>query len=93
MAQEVENSRFHELLMFWALEARISSFYYTELIELNQENQGTSLEKMGKEISTKSETQEFRNFGNLRCPLFEFLKSRIPVFLLMRDDESWIFAN
>ena len=34
----------------------------------------------------KSETQEFRNFGNLKCPLFEFLKFRNPEFLIIRND-------
>ena len=74
--------------MFLVREARISSLYYTELLELNQEKiQGTPLEKMGKEISKNSELQKFRNFGNLRCPLFEFLKFRIPDFLIIRNDK------
>ena len=47
---------------------------------------------MGTYVSKKSETQEFRNFGNLKCPLFEFLKFRIPDFLITRNDtivKSW----
>ena len=47
--------------MFLALEARISSFYLVELLELNQEKSGNIPGKMGEEISTKSETQEFCN--------------------------------
>ena len=52
---------------------------------LNQikKSQGTSLDEMGKHFSKKSETQEFRNFGNLRCPLFEFLKFGNPDFLII----------
>ena len=73
--------------MFWALEARISSFYYTELLELNQENQGASLDFLGKHFSKDSETQEFRNFGNLSLPFFEFLNFRIPGFLIIKNDE------
>ena len=42
---------------------------------------------MEKHFSKKSETQEFQNFGNLMCPLFEFLKFRLPGFLLIRNDE------
>ena len=58
-----------------------------------KKNQGTSLDKMGKHFPNNSGTQEFRNFGNLKCPLFEFLKFRNPGFLLIRHDESgfWIF--
>ena len=89
----MENSTFHELLMFWVREARISSFYYTRILQKIQENQGTSLGKLGKYVSKKSETQEFRNFGNLRCPLFEFLKFRIPDFLIIRNDEFLKFMK
>ena len=48
---------------------------------------------MGKHFSKNSETQKFRNFGNLSLPIFEFLKFRNPGFLLIRNDEStfWIF--
>ena len=35
---------------------------------------------MGKHFSKNSELQNFRNFGNLSLPLFEFLKFWIPVF-------------
>ena len=52
---------------------------------------------MGKHFSKNSETQYFRNVGNLSLPVFEFLKFRIPEFaflkirmpgfLLMRSDE------
>ena len=42
---------------------------------------------MGKHFSKKSETQEFRNFGNLKCPVFEFWKLRIPDFLIERNDK------
>ena len=61
--------------MFWALEARISSFYSTELLELkikSRKIQGASLEKMEQYFSEKSETQEFRKFGNVSLPVFEF---------------------
>ena len=44
-------------------------------------------EKMGKHFSKNSETQDFRNFGNLSLPVFEFLKFRIPVFLIIKNDE------
>ena len=37
----------------------------------------------------KSETQEFRNSGNLRCPLFEFLKFRIPDIWWLEMMSSW----
>jgi hypothetical protein len=33
MAQDTENSRFHEFLMFLVLEPHISSFYYAKLLE------------------------------------------------------------
>ena len=45
------------------------------------------MEKMGKYFSTKSETQELRNFGNLSLPICEFLKFRIPDFLIIRNNE------
>ena len=45
--------------------------------------------KMGKRFLKNSETQEFRNFGNLSLPLFEFLKFRFPEFLLIRNVNSW----
>ena len=48
---------------------------------------------MGKEISKNSELQKFRNFGNLRCPLFEFLKFRNPGFLVIRNDEFMEFMK
>ena len=53
----------------------------------SRKNQGTSLGKMGKHLSTKSETQDFRNFGNLSLPFFEFLNLRIPEFLIIINDE------
>ena len=53
--------------------------YFNEI----KKNQGTSLEKMGKYFSRNSETQEFPNFGNLRCPPFW----KIEIL------NSWIFAN
>ena len=80
MAKDIEDSRFHELLMFWALEARISSFYQTELLELKQEKSGNIPGKMGKYYSKKFETQELRNFGNLSLPVFEFLNFRNLIF-------------
>ena len=42
---------------------------------------------MGKYFSKNSKTQEFQNVGNLKCPLFEFLKFRIPEFLIIENDE------
>ena len=75
MAQDIENSTFHELLMFWALEARISPFIRPEDLNKIKKNQGNSLEHMGKHFPRNSETQEFRKFGNLRCTLLEFLNS------------------
>ena len=74
--------------MFLAREARTSSIYYTELLELNQEKSGNIPGKNRKYFSTNSELQDFRNFGNLSCPLFEFLKFRNSGFLLIRNDES-----
>ena len=44
--------------------------------------------KNGEILLRNSETQEFRNFGNLRCPLFEFLKFRIPVFLIILENHE-----
>ena len=72
MAQDIENSTFHHFLMFLVREARIFSFYCTELLQLNQEKSGNIPGTMGKPFSKNSETQEFRNFGNLRCPLLNF---------------------
>ena len=37
----------------------------------------------------KSETQKIRNSGNLSCPCFAFLKSRIQDFLRIRTDQFW----
>ena len=65
MAQDVENSTFHELLMFLVLEARISSFYYTRIFENIKKKQGTPLEKKDKNI--------FRRILNLRN--FEMLET------------------
>ena len=42
---------------------------------------------MGKHFSKKSETQEFRNFGNLSLPFFEFLKFRISEIVIIKNDE------
>ena len=75
------------------LEARISSFYFVELLELNQESSGNIPGKMGKPFLEKSETQDFRNFGNLSLPFSEFLKFRNPGFLLIRNDESLEMMN
>ena len=55
-----------------------------------KKNKGASLEKMGKHFSKNSETQYFRFFGNLSLPFFEFLeflKFRIPEFLIIKNDE------
>ena len=82
MAQEVENSTFHELLTFLVLEARISSLYYTELLELIQEKSGTSLEKWEK---------KFRR--NLELKIFEILETLAFHFWIFEIQNSWIFAN
>ena len=80
--------------MFLALEARISPFYYTRILELNQEKSGNIPGKNGKLFfSKKFETQKFQNFGNLSLPIFEFLKFRNPGFLLIRNDESLEMMN
>ena len=73
--------------MFLVLEARISSFYLTELLELNQEKSGNIPAFFGKHFSKNSELQDFRNFGNLSLPLFDFLEFRIPGFLIIENDE------
>ena len=73
--------------MFLVLEARISSFYLVELLELNQEKSGNIPGQKRGTNSKKSETQEFRNFGNLKCPFFEFLNFIIPEFLIIKNDE------
>ena len=57
------------------------------LLQKIQENLGTSWEKYHL---WKSENLNFRNFQNSRnlmCPLFEFLKFRIPELLIIRNDE------
>ena len=76
-------------MIFWGLEARISLFIRPEYLKQIKKNQGTSLDKMGKHFSKKSESQEFRNFGNLSLPIFEFLKLRIPVFWWLKMMNSW----
>ena len=70
------------------MEARISSFCLTELLELNQKKSGNVPGKIGKSFLKNYETQEFRFFGNLSLPIFDFLKFRNPGFLLIRNDES-----
>ena len=47
----VDLSTFHELLTFWALEARISSFYYTRILLKNQEKTGNIPGTNGKIVS------------------------------------------
>ena len=71
-------------------------FIRPEYFNKIKKNHGTSLEKRGT-FFEKSETQEFRNSGNLKCPLFdfwkfwipdfEFMKFRIPDFLIIKNDE------
>ena len=62
MAQDIENSTFHELLTFLVLEARISSFYLVELLELIQEKSGNIPGKNGK--------RNFEEFWNSRISKF-----------------------
>ena len=48
MARDIENSRFHKLLVCLVLGARISSFYYTRILEQkSRKKQGASWENMG----------------------------------------------
>ena len=58
MAYDIENSTFHDFLMFLALEASISSIYWTELLELNQEKSRNILEswenKVGRNLKLKN---------------------------------------
>ena len=91
-------SRFHgirhrKLNISWIIDVLGSgSPYFFILLDsitwIKSRKSGNILGKNGKKTEI-SETQEFRNFGNLMCPLFEFLKFRIPGFLLIRNDESW----
>ena len=86
-------SRFHgirhrKLNISWIIDVLGSgSPYFCILLDQNtsiksRKNQETSLEKMGKLFLWKSETQEFQNFRNLRCP-----------FLIFGIQNSWIFDN
>ena len=52
-----------------------------------RQNQGSSWEKYDLWKGENWNVRNFRNSGNLRCPLFEFLKFRIPDFLIIRNDE------
>ena len=62
MAWDIENSAFHELLVFLVLEARISPFYSTRILEANQEKIRDHPEKYGN--------QSFRNVRNMSGPTF-----------------------
>ena len=53
----------------------------------NQEKSGNIPGKNGKYFLRNYETQEFRNFGNLRCKIFAVLKFRIPEILIIKNDE------
>ena len=68
----MENSTFHELLTFWALEARISSFYVTELLEVNQEKIREHLWEKWENIFRR--ILELKNFEILETLAFHFLR-------------------
>ena len=87
---------FWELLnfsIFWTGSGPWNPVFLMNLLGKVRENLGTSWEKYYLWKSENWHFENFRNYGNLMCPLFEFLKLRIPGFLLTRSDESWIFAN
>ena len=67
---------------------RICGRYYTKLLqkilESIWEHHTTNIIYGNMRIEN---FRNFRNLENLRCPVFEFLKFRIPVFLIIRNDE------
>ena len=87
MAEDIENSTFHHFLMFLVREARISFILLDQNTSIESRKIREHPWKNGKYFSKISETQEFRNVGNLKCPLFEFLEFRIPEFLIIKNDE------
>ena len=72
------NWTFHELLTFLVLEARISSFYLVELLELNQEKIREHPWKKWKNIFRR--ILNFRIFEILETLAFHFLNFGILIF-------------
>ena len=73
--------------IFWTRSGPLNLVFLMNLLQKYKKNQGSS---WGKYYLWKYENwsfRKFRNSGNLRCPLFEFLQFRIPGFLLIRNDE------
>ena len=58
MALDINNSRFNDFLACWVLEPRISSFYCTKLLQINQ---GKFREHLGGNII----------YGNMRFKVFK----------------------